>query len=348
MFRFGAQEYFYLLLALPLLWALYFWVKARHARRLERFGNPATVGQLMPEASWGKVRAKFVLLSLAVACLVLALARPQVGSKLREVKKRGVEIILAVDVSNSMLAEDFRPDRLERTKYAINRLLEKLVDDRVGLIVFAGDAFVQLPVTSDYVSARSFVDHVSTDMVETQGTSLTRALELALRSFSGESDKGSRAVVLISDGENHEGDPLPLAEEAAAKGILINAIGIGTPEGAPVVIGGETLKDEAGNIVVTKLDEALLQRLAVTTGGSYVRATPQDLGLDEIVRRVHELDKKEFRSRVFDEYNEQYGYFVGLALLFLLLEFVLLERKYRIFSRFNLFREKGGHVSGER
>lgn len=274
-----------------------------------------------------------MLTSIAIVLIVVALARPQWGSKLKEVKKKGVEIMLVVDVSNSMLAEDFRPNRLESTKYAINRLLEQLTEDRVGLIVFAGNAFVQLPITSDYVSAKSFVSQVSTDMINNQGTSIAAALDLARRSFSGQSDR-SRAVVLISDGEDHEEDPMPCVEAAMADGIVIHAIGVGTPEGAPVVINGQPIKDENGNIVVSKLDETMLQKIALTTGGSYIRAGNQSVGLNEIVGRIHEMEKSEFTTMVIDAYNEQFQYVIGLALCFLLLEFLLLEKKSRRAEKF--------------
>lgn len=336
MFRFANPEYFFLLLLLPLMLALFFYVRYRYNKRLRKFGNPETIAQLMPEASWRKTTYKFILIGLALLFLIVAMARPQNGARLKEVKKKGVEIMLVVDVSNSMMAEDFSPSRLERTKYAINSLLDKFTDDRVGLIVFAGRAFVQLPITSDYITAKSFVDYVSPGMVNMQGTAIESALKLAGKSFSsGSAD--SRAIILISDGENHEDDPLAEAARLAKEGIIVSTIGIGTPEGAPISIGGEPIKDENGNIVVSKLNEELLKEIALETGGTYVRATNQSLGLNEIVDQIKKLDAREFGTTLFDEYNELYPYFAGIALLLLLLEFSLLERKNRIITRMRFF-----------
>ncbi|HIS34600.1 MAG TPA: VWA domain-containing protein [Candidatus Avirikenella pullistercoris] len=336
MFRFGNPDYFYFLLLLPAMVGLFIYISHRHLRRLQNFGNIAILQGLMPEASWWKIRVKYIFLSIAVTLLIFAMARPQVGAKLREVKKQGVEIMLAVDVSNSMLAEDFQPSRLERTKFAINRLIDQLSQDRIGLIVFAGDAFVQLPITSDYVSAKNFVSQISPDMIALQGTAIGKALTVAGRSFSDQSDK-SRVIILISDGENHEDDAIAVAEQLKSQGIIINAIGIGTPEGSPISVNGEMMKDEEGNIVVTKLDEELLKQVAVATGGSYIRATNQSVGLDEIIKQIRGMESQEFTSMVFDEYNEQFQYFIGLALLVLLLEFVILERKNRFIARMTLF-----------
>lgn len=336
MFRFAQIEYLYLLLIVPLIVGLYIYVRYRYKSSMKRFADEATRRVIMPEASWSKVRDKFWLIGVAILLLIVALARPQLGSKLKEMKRKGVEIVLAVDVSNSMLAEDFKPTRLERTKYALGRLLDQLQNDRIGMVVFAGDAFVQLPVTSDYISAKSFISHISPDMVRKQGTDIQKALQTAERSFSSQSDK-SRVVIVISDGEGHEGDPTAAVKSIVDKGAVIHAIGIGTPEGAPVSIGGQMLKDEEGNIVVTKLDEELLRDIAVSSGGTYIRATNQSLGLEEIVKQIRSMEEKEFSSMVFDEYNEQFYYFLAIALALLLIEFVTLERKNRFIARLRIF-----------
>ena len=322
MFRFATPEYFYLLLILPLLWGVHLLSARARRRAIERFGDPATVSELMPEASTARPRYKFVLFSAAVLLLVVALARPQFGSKLKEVTRTGIEMMLAVDVSNSMLAQDFEPSRLERTKFAIDRLTQQLEQDRIGLIVFAGDAYMQLPITSDYV-----------------GTAIGAAIDLAANSFSSGSE-GSRVIVVISDGENHEDDALAAAKAAAEKGIRIYTIGIGTPEGAPISIDGEFIKDEQGDMVVSKLDEQMLEQIALTTGGAYIRATNRSLGLDEIVQKINEVEKKELTSTVFEDFNEQYQYLIGLALALLLLEFAMLERRSRLLARFNIFRKR--------
>lgn len=336
MFRFASPEYFYLLLLLPVFYGILIYAKIIYRRRLSIFGNIDTIKRLTPEASWGKVRDKFVIVTLAFVSLVIALAQPQMGSKLKEVKKKGIELMLVVDVSNSMMAEDFKPSRLERTKYAINSLLDKFVDDRIGLVVFAGRPFVQLPITSDYTAAKSFVSYVSPGMIDAQGTDIGAALELAGRSFSSESDK-NRAIILISDGENHEGNPEAVAQQLMEKGIIVSSIGIGTPEGSPITIGGEMMKDEKGEIVVSKLNEDMMKQVALSTGGSYVRANNGSLGLQELVDQLKNLEQSEFKSEIFDEYNELYQYFVALAIILLLLEYSILERRNRVISRMKLF-----------
>lgn len=328
----------WLLLLVPLLAAVFAFAARRRRKRLERFGQAETLAGLMPGASPKRIRYKFICFEIALALVVCALAQPQFGSKLRESSREGMEIMLAVDVSNSMLAEDFEPNRLERTKYAIGRLLENVTEDRVGLIVFAGDAYVQLPVTSDYVAARNFARQLSPGMVSRQGTAIGAAINLAASSFSSDSE-GSRAIILISDGENHEDDAIGAAAAAAEKGITIYAIGIGTPEGAPISLGGEFIKDEEGNMVVSRLDEKTLEQVALSTGGAYIRATARTIGLDEIIKQINETEKKGFTAQVFDEYNEQFQYLLAAALFFLLLGFAILPNKNKLLARFSIFHD---------
>ena len=341
MFRFANPQYLWLLTLIPLFVVLFAGVAAQRHRRLARFGNPDTLAELMPEVSNGRVVLKFILFCCAVALVVLAAARPQFGSKLREEKARGVEMMLVVDVSNSMLAEDFEPTRLERTKYAINRLFDGLKQDRVGLIVFAGEPRVQLPITSDYRMAKAFARRIDPSQVSVQGTAIGKALEQALLSFSGETDeKRSRAIILITDGENHDDDAVAVAKRAAEQGIRIYTIGIGTPEGAPIEIDGEFIRDEQGGMVVSKLNEEMLAQIADLTGGAYVRATKQDIGLDEIVRSINEMEQSELSTVRFEEFNEQYQYLLIAALVLLLVEFLLLPRRNPLLAHLNIFREK--------
>ena len=341
MFRFANPQYLWLLTLIPLFVVLFAGVAAQRRRRLARFGNPDTLAELMPEVSNGRVVLKFILFCGAVALVVLAAARPQFGSKLREEKARGVEMMLVVDVSNSMLAEDFEPNRLERTKYAINRLFDGLKQDRVGLIVFAGEPRVQLPITSDYRMAKAFARRIDPSQVSVQGTAIGKALEQALLSFSGETDeKRSRAIILITDGENHEDDAVAVAKRAAEQGIRIYTIGIGTPEGAPIEIDGEFIRDEQGEMVVSKLNEEMLAQIADLTGGAYVRATKQDIGLDEIVRSINEMEQSELSTVRFEEFNEQYQYLLIAALVLLVAEFFLLARRNPLLAHLNIFREK--------
>ena len=341
MFRFANPQYLWLLTLIPLFVVLFAGVAAQRRRRLARFGNPETLAELMPEVSNGRVVLKFILFCGAVALVVLAAARPQFGSKLREEKARGVEMMLVVDVSNSMLAEDFEPNRLERTKYAINRLFDGLKQDRVGLIVFAGEPRVQLPITSDYRMAKAFARRIDPSQVSVQGTAIGKALEQALLAFSGETDeKRSRAIILITDGENHDDDAVAVAKRAAEQGIRIYTIGIGTPEGAPIEIDGEFIRDEQGEMVVSKLNEEMLAQIADETGGAYVRATKQDIGLDEIVRSINEMEQSELSTVRFEEFNEQYQYLLIAALVLLVAEFFLLARRNPLLAHLNIFREK--------
>lgn len=341
MFRFANPQYLWLLTLIPLFVVLFAAAAAQRRRRLARFGNPETLAELMPEVSNGRVVLKFILFCGAVALVVLAAARPQFGSKLREEKARGVEMMLVVDVSNSMLAEDFEPNRLERTKYAINKLFDGLKQDRVGLIVFAGEPRVQLPITSDYRMAKAFARRIDPSQVSVQGTAIGKALEQALLAFSGETDeKRSRAIILITDGENHDDDAVAVAKRAAEQGIRIYTIGIGTPEGAPIEIDGEFIRDEQGEMVVSKLNEEMLAQIADLTGGAYVRATKQDIGLDEIVRSINEMEQSELSTVRFEEFNEQYQYLLIAALVLLVAEFFLLARRNPLLAHLNIFREK--------
>lgn len=344
MFRFANPQYLWLLTLIPAFVALFALAAVNRRKRLARFGDPETLRELTPDISTGRVKLKFVLFCTAVALIVLAVARPQFGSKLREEKSQGIEMMLAVDVSNSMLAEDFEPNRLERTKYAINKLFDGLKQDRVGLIVFAGEPKVQLPITSDYRMAKAFARRIDPSLVAVQGTSVGKALEQALLSFSGDGktqdEHRSRAVILITDGEDHDGDALSVARRAAEQGIRIYTIGIGTPEGAPIQIDGEFIRDEGGEMVVSKLNEQMLSEIAHLTGGAYVRATKQDIGLDEIVRSINEMEQSELSTVRFEEFNEQYQYLLLAALALLLAEFLLLDRRNPLLAHLNIFREK--------
>ena len=311
MFRFANPQYLWLLLAIPALVLIFWAAAARRRKRLARFGNPGVLEELMPEVSTGRTALKFILFCTAVVLLILAVARPQFGSKLREEKAQGVEMMLVVDVSNSMLAEDFEPNRLERTKYAINKLFDGLRQDRVGLIVFAGEPKVQLPITSDYRMAKAFAKRIDPSLVSVQGTAIGKALSQALLSFSGETEEThSRVIILVTDGENHEDDALAVA------------------------------KREKGDMVVSKLDEKMLSEVAQITGGAYVRSTKQSIGLDEIVKSINEMEQTELSMMRFEEFNEQYQYLLIAALVLLLAEFLLLDRRNPLLAHLNIFREK--------
>ena len=337
MFRFAQPIYLYLLLLIPVLVAVFVAYRRAQRKRLRRFGEPEIIGQLMPEASPRRVRNKFILLMIAMTLITFALAQPQFGAKLREVKREGVEIMFVVDVSNSMMATDLTPNRLARTKNAISRMVEHLGKDRVGMVVFAGEAYVQLPITSDYVSAKKFIDALSNKLVPVPGTSVAQGIDLAARSFSDQSHR-SRVMILITDGESHDDDPIAAAQIAADQGIIMYTVGIGTPEGSPITLEDGYVYDEEGKLVVSKLDEQTLQQIAVLSGGMYVRATNQSIGLDEILRRIGEMEKQEFSSLVFEEFNDQFYYLAVLALLLLLSEFLMIDRKNRLFGRISVFK----------
>ncbi len=340
MFRFESPQYLWLLLIVPVAILLYALVGYAAKRRLARFGNMATLSELMPDRSTLRLKLKFALWLLAMVLIIFSLARPQLGSRLKEQSAKGIEMMLVVDVSNSMLAEDFEPTRLDRTKYAIGKLFDELNQSRVGLVVFAGEAKVQLPITSDYRMARSFAKRIDPSLLSVQGTDIAQALRLATISFSSDNEKqSSRAIILITDGESHEGDVLAAAEQAKQYGIRIYTIGIGTPEGAPIMIDGNYIKDEDGNMVVSHLDENLLEKVAAITDGVYVRASKQDIGLDEIVREIDSMEKSELEILRYEEFQEYYQYLLAAALALLFVEAAVLDRRNRLLSKFNIFRQ---------
>lgn len=336
MFRFANPELLYLLALVPVAIVGYILAVVSRRKALARFGNMTTVRELTSGVSSARNHLKFTLFITALTLVIFAAARPQFGSKLREEKSEGVEMMIAVDVSNSMLAEDFEPSRLERTKYAIDRLFEGLRQERVGVIVFAGEAKVQLPITSDYRMAQAFAKRISPNLVSEQGTSIGKALSMAMMSFAKDGDR-SRAVILITDGETHDYNALEVAKQAAEMGVKIFTIGIGTPEGAPIRINGDFIRDEKGEMVVSKLNESMLEEIASTTDAAYVRASKQSIGLDEIVQKINEMEKGEMTTLRFEEYNEQFHYLLWIALALLLAEFLLLDRKNPLLSRFNIF-----------
>lgn len=334
MIHFAQAQYLLLLLLIPVFFILQALVLNMRSRRLRRFGDERLVSQLMPSWSKGKVWVRLVLFSVGFLFFVVGLSRPQIGAKLKEHQTKGAEIMIALDVSNSMLAEDYSPNRLERAKLAISRLVDKLRDDRIGLIVFAGNSFVQLPITTDYVSAKMFLNSISTESVPVQGTAIGDAINTAMRSFSAQSEK-SRAVIVITDGENHEDDPVAAAKQASELGVRIFTIGVGSPEGKPIPMDGELLKDKNGEIVVTRLDEKVLQDVAQAGNGVYVRAGNTEFGLNPIIDDIKRMEDEKYSSIVFEEYDEQFMYFLAIALLFFVIEMLVGDRrpKRHLFNR---------------
>lgn len=343
LFRFANPDFLYLLLMLPVIVLLYIINDIRKKRALKKLGNIELVGTLVPEMSKSRPLIKFIIQSVAFIAAVIMLSRPQFGSKLEDVKKQGVEVIIALDVSNSMLAEDIQPDRLTRAKQAISRLVDDLSNDKIGLIVFAGDAYTQIPVTTDYISAKMFLSTINPDMVPKQGTAIGAAINLGMRSFSPGEEK-SKALVIITDGENHEDDPVSMAEEAAKAGIVIHTIGIGSVEGVPVrvIVNGrrDFLKDVEGNTVISKLDEDILKKVAVSANGTYVRASNSNIGLDEIFSEIRQMKDQELESTMYTEYNDQFQIFAALAVFLLLFDFLIMDRKNRKLADIRLFKFK--------
>lgn len=334
MIQFAQPEYFLLILLIPFLFLFHGINRRIRRKRIEKLGDMAILNKLMPRASAARGWIKLSILSIALFFFAVGLARPQLGARIKEIEGTGIEIMIALDVSNSMLAQDYSPNRLERAKLAVSRLTDKLNQDRIGLIVFAGQAFVQLPITTDYVSAKMFLNSINTNSVPVQGTSLADAINLAVKSFSAESSNSSKAVILITDGEDHEDDPIAAAKTAGELGAVIYTIGIGSQEGKPIPMAdGELLKDREGNIVVTRLDEETLLQVAQAGKGKYIRAGNSDFGLEAIVDQIKNMDKETFSSVVFEDFNEQYMYFFGIALIFLILEFIITDRKGRIFFK---------------
>ncbi len=336
MFRFANPHLLWLLAVVPVMIIAFAILLRLRRRSLQRFGNIATVSSLLRDVSSWRVHAKFILFTLAYIALVFASARPQFGAKLREDRGEGVEMMFVVDVSNSMLAEDFTPNRLDRTRYAIDKLFSQMQQDRVGLVVFAGEAKVQLPITTDYRMARNFTKRLSPSLVEVQGTDVSDAIDLASLSFS-QREGVSRVMILITDGEAHDRDALVAAERAAERGITIFTIGIGSPKGAPIEIGGEFIKDDKGEMVVSRLNEELLQQIAEKGNGAYVRASNAEFGLAEIVDAIENMEQGELVTLHFDEHNEQFVWILWVALVLLLLEGLLLDRRNPHLRQFNIF-----------
>ncbi len=341
MFRFAHTELLYLLIVIPLLIIFYIVMVDKKKKAIAEFGNPELLKPLMPLASFKRGTWKFVLILVALIFVIIGVAGPQFGSKLQQVKKQGVELMVVLDVSNSMLAQDIKPSRLEKAKMAISRMVEKLSDDKVGMIVFAGDAYVQLPITTDYSSAKLFLSNISTDIVPIQGTAIGAAIDLAAKSFTPETET-SKAIIVITDGENHQDDAVAAARSAHEKGITIHAIGMGLEQGAPIPEQGhpgQFMKDANGNVVVSKLDEKTLREVAKAGEGLYVRASNTNVGLSRLLDEVDKMEKSLLEEKVYTDYAEKYQYFILVGLFFIFLEFMILGRKNKHLMKINIFKK---------
>lgn len=345
MYRLERPLFLYALLFLILFIGLYMLMIKWRGRSFKKFGDQGVIQQLMPDYSVTRGVIKFVLVALAFVFIIWGLINPQIGSKLEKVERKGVDIMLALDVSNSMLAEDIRPNRLVRSKYAISKMIDEMINDRLGIVIFAGKAYKQLPITTDYAAAKMFLETVGPSMVPTQGTNIADAIDLAATSFNLEEETKNKVIIAITDGENHEPNAIEAAKKAAEKGIVIHTIGMGLPQGAPIpIVRGNAVvgykKKNDGSTIISKLDEATLQQIASIGNGTYVRATNARAGLKTIMSEIDKMEKKEFESKMFSDYEDRYYYFIAAALFLLIIEVLIFERRSKWIRKMNLFGEE--------
>lgn len=338
MFRFENPIYLWLLLIIPILIILKIMMWYVQRKKLSRIGNPTLLKELMPDVSRFRPWVKFLLLITALSSLILALARPQFGSKISHEKRNGIEAIIALDISNSMLAQDVQPSRLDKSKLMIENLINSFINDKIGLVVFAGEAYVQLPITSDYVSAKMFLSDITPNLISAQGTDIARAIRVSLSSFTQQKGVG-KAIILITDGEDNEGGALEAVKEAKEKGVNVFILGVGDSKGAPIPLGnGEYLKDNHGQMVMTALNENMCKEIAQAGSGTYIHIDNTSLAQEQLNNELSKLQKGDSDAVVYSEYNEQFQIVALLSFILLLIEVCLLERKNPLFKRFNLFK----------
>lgn len=340
MLRFEDPIYLWMLLIIPILVLVRFIVWQKRKRNLRKFGDPSLLKEMMPDVSKYRPTIKFCLLLSAITILIFMIARPQVGSKISHEKREGIEVLIALDISNSMLAQDVIPSRLEKSKLLIEDLVDHFTNDKVGLVVFAGDAFVQLPITNDYVSAKMFLQNINPSLITTQGTDLARAISLSQSCFTQREHIG-RAIIVITDGEDHEGGALEAAREAYKKGINVFILGVGTSKGAPIPDGnGGYLKDNSGQTVLSALNEQMCQQVAKAGNGVYIHVDNTSDAQEKLNKELSKLQSGISDTVVYSEYNEQFQIFGIILLLLLIAETILLESRNPLFKKINLFRDK--------
>ena len=340
MFRFANPDFLYLFFLLPVLVAVFLYYNHRRRQNIRKYGDPALLQELMPTVSKYRPDVKFWLTFAALALTIFMLARPQFGSKMETVKRSGVEAVIALDISNSMLAEDVTPSRLEKAKKLISRLVDTFNNDKVGMIVFAGEAFTQLPITSDYVSAKMFLESINPSLITTQGTDIGAAIRLAMKSFTPNDGVG-RAIVVITDGENHEGGAIEAAKEAAEKNMQVFILGIGSPDGSPIPEergSNHFRKDKDGNVIVTRLNEQMCQEIAKAGNGVYIRVDNSNSAEKILNEQIAKLAKADVESQVFTDFDEQFQALAWLVLILLVVEMFILERKNPLFKNIRLFK----------
>jgi len=348
MFRFEDPIYLWLLVLIPVLALVRFISYRNQKRKLRKFGDPKLLKELMPDVSRFRPSVKFWILLAALALLIVMLARPQMGTKISQEKRTGIETIIALDISNSMLAEDIVPSRLDRSKMMVENLVDHFTNDKIGLIVFAGDAFVQLPITSDYVSAKMFLSSIDPSMMATQGTDIAAAINMGMNSFTQEEGIG-KAIIVITDGEDHEGGALEAAEAAKKKGMRVYVLGVGSSQGAPIPIPGtgNFMKDNTGNTVMSALNEDMCKQVAAAGGGVYIHVENNSAAQQQLDNELDKLSKKETSTTVYSDYDEQFQAFGILALLLLIIEICILDRRNPLLKRLSLFRREGVRREGE-
>lgn len=337
MFKFANPNALFLYLLLLFVVGVYFYASYRRKSALRKYGDPELLSALMPEVSSHRPQIKFWLTFVAMCFMVLLIARPQFGSKVETVKRHGIETVIALDISNSMLAEDVAPSRLEKSKNIISRLVDSFEDDKVGLIVFAGDAFIQLPITSDFISAKMFLESINPGLITRQGTNIKAAIDMATRSFTPNEGVG-KAIIIITDGENHEGGATEAAKAAAEKGMSVYVMGVGSLEGSPIPTGSNDFRrDKEGNVIVTKLNEKMCQEIAAAGNGVYIRIDNTNNAQKILQKEIDKLAKADIETAVYSEYDEQFQAVAWIALVLLLLEMLLMVKKNPKFKGLNLF-----------
>lgn len=340
MFRFANPEYLYLLFILPVLVVGFILLNIQKLKSVKKLGDLKLIKRLMPELSLKRSYLKFWLIFAVIVFGIVVAARPQFGTKIEKVDKKGIELVIAIDVSNSMLARDVNPDRLSKAKQILTRIIDERKDDKVAIVVFAGEAYVQLPMTSDIQSAKIFLENIDPSLVPVQGTVIGSAINIAMNSFTNDKEV-DKSIILITDGEDHEDNGVQLAEQAASAGIQINVVGIGTPEGSPIpvsAISNEMKKDNEGNIVVTKLNEEMCKQIAQAGKGMYVRADNSNNALKSLQAELDKLQKKNVEGSAYSEYDEKFQFFAWCMLILLLIEICIFDKKNKIFRNIRLFR----------
>ncbi len=343
MLRYDNIEFLYLLALIPVLIIGIIMYSKWQKNSILKFGDINLLNQLMQSHSIFRKKIKNTLFVLAITFLIVGLSNPQVGTKMEEVKREGVDLMIAIDLSYSMMAQDIKPNRLERAKQAISRLIDKLEGDRIGLVVFAGEAYVQLPITTDYSAAKLFLSTVNTSIIPTQGTKIGNAIDLCSKSFDKENAQ-SKAIIIITDGETHDKEAIESAKKAKEEGIYIHTLGMGLTKGGPIPIynkygsTSEFRKDREGNVIITKLNESMLEEIALAGEGTYIRANNSKSGLSSLFEEINKMEKKEIGTMIFTNYKDRFQIFIGISLVLLILNLFFLERKNNIKSKINLFK----------